>query len=178
MADPKSALEQLIEEHGGRLVREEKHKVFKFPNGEVFTTAKTPECPRSYRNAKSLLMTLLNLHPPDRGTPGERREKRVKRKPLAGSKMLPYANHVRQHEWKETLEAVKPVLPERPSAKQRPMSSAKIIRRAQPLPPPPPPVTRRQPKIIQHPVHGSRPQSSARPPVVLDRLLRKFGGAR
>jgi hypothetical protein len=81
MADPKTVLERLIEEHGGVLVRQRKHKVYRFPSGFTFTTSSTPECPLAYDNALAVLKTLLGVHPPDRGTPGERREKRLKRKP-------------------------------------------------------------------------------------------------
>lgn len=81
MADPKSLLEQLIEEHGGVLVRQKKHKVYRFPNGATFTVSSTPECPFAYANALSFLKTLLGVHSLDRGAPGERREKRPKRKP-------------------------------------------------------------------------------------------------
>lgn len=91
MADPKSTLERLIEEHEGVLVRQKKHKVYRFPNGTTFTVASTPECPFAYDNALVFLKTLLGIHSPDRGSPGERREKRLKRKSV-GSKMkvLPF----------------------------------------------------------------------------------------
>src|ERR1700739_52479 len=78
MPDPKVVLEQLIEENGGKLVRQQKHKVYHFPNGKVFTCALTPSCPLSYINSLTALKNLLGLNPPDRGTPGERREKRIK----------------------------------------------------------------------------------------------------
>lgn len=80
MPNPKVILEQLIEENGGRLVRQYKHKVYHFPNGAVFTCAATPSCPLAYNNALASLKNLLGLNPPDRGAPGERREKRVKQR--------------------------------------------------------------------------------------------------
>src|SRR5258708_6203555 len=78
MPDPKVVLEQLIEENGGKLVRQEKHKVYHFPNGKVFACVTTPSCPLSYLNSLTALKNLLGLNPPNRGTPGERREKRIK----------------------------------------------------------------------------------------------------
>lgn len=90
MANPKSTLERLIEEHGGVLVRKKKHKVYRFPNGSVFTVSSTPECSFAYDNALSLLKNLLGINPPDRGSPGERREKRAKQKStvMSGSSRL------------------------------------------------------------------------------------------
>lgn len=108
MADPKSALERLIEERDGVLVRHKKHKVYHFPNGATFTVASTPECPLAYDNALSLLKTLLGAHPPDRGLPGERREKRLKRKPM-GCRLPSFKSEGKPLEtstWKEKLALV------------------------------------------------------------------------
>lgn len=80
MPDPKTILDKLIEENGGKLVRQSKHKVYHFPNGQVFTCATTPSCPLAYNNAVTKLKNLLGVNPPDRGTPGERREKRDKQR--------------------------------------------------------------------------------------------------
>jgi hypothetical protein len=78
----KKALQQLIEQNGGKLVRSKNHLVYKFPSGLIFTTAVTPSCSRSYDNTIADLKRLLGLHDPDRGKPGERHNKR-KRKPGA-----------------------------------------------------------------------------------------------
>ena len=104
MADPKSTLERLIEEHGGVLVRQKKHKVYRFPNGLTFTVSSTPECPLAYDNALSWLKNLLGVNPPDRGSPGERREKRPKRK--TGSSRFNFGENSTLSElstWKEKL---------------------------------------------------------------------------
>jgi hypothetical protein len=106
MADPKTSLERLIEEHGGVLVRQKKHKVYRFPNGATFTVASTPECPLAYDNALAFLKTLLGVHSPNRGTPGERREKRPKRKPVGSGNPLPFRLETPAPEantWKEKL---------------------------------------------------------------------------
>lgn len=123
MADPKSTLESLIEEHGGVLVRQRKHRVYRFPNGTTFTVASTPECPFAYDNALSFLKTLLGVHPPDRGSPGERREKRPKRKTGRGSKVLPAKPEESvptELTWKEKLAMaaiqITPIAPQRPVA--------------------------------------------------------------
>lgn len=178
MPDPKTALESLIEEHGGVLIRDKKHYVFEFPNGQRYTMPKTPSCSHSYANNLAALKTLLGTHPIYRGSPGQRREKRVKRKPIVeGSKMLPSASlNLETGKWKEKLAEVKPVLPARPKAKQRPMSSAKITRNTKPPSPPSEPLPPRVPKVIKHPVHHSNPTVIAtRPPVAIDGLLRKYG---
>jgi hypothetical protein len=175
MPDPKTALENLIEEHGGVLIRDKRHYVFEFPNGQRYTIPKTPSCTHSYANSAAALRTLLGTHSPDRGAPGQRREKRLKRKPVVvEGKMLPSAT-LETKEWRDKLAEVKPVLPPRPVAKQRAPSSSKITRQTKV----PAVVVASIPKpkvVIKHPVHHSRPTvSTTRPPVAIDGLLQKFG---
>ena len=111
MADPKTSLERLIEEHGGVLIRQRKHKVFRFPTGAIITVSSTPEDPRGNSNALACMKNVLGLHPPNRGTPGERREKRIKRK-FDGSTLLPPALHdINTGDLKTKLAAVKPHVP-------------------------------------------------------------------
>ena len=118
-SDPKSSLERLIEEHGGLLVRQNKHKVYRFPNGATFTVASTPECPLAYNNALSVLKTLLGLHSPDRGSPGKRREKRHKRKPRGVKPFFKLENlaPIESNTWREKLAKV--VIQKAPSARQQ-----------------------------------------------------------
>ncbi len=118
MADPKTSLERLIEEHGGKLVRREKHNVFRFPNGVVFTLPKTPSCSRSYHNAAAYLKTLLGAHAPDRGAPGQRREKRIKSK-VEVSALPPTLHDVPVSDWKNEMEAVAPVVPPKPTPRMK-----------------------------------------------------------
>ena len=149
MADPQATLERLIEKHGGKLIRQKKHKVFRFPNGVVFTTGSTPEDPRAYDNATAELKRLLGLHSPDRGAPGQRRENRVKRKPMGGILLPSVLHEIPIGEWKKKLDAVKGELPEKP------MSST---------------------RIIKHPIHNFTKQPiSERPLVAIDGLRAKFG---
>ena len=108
MADPKTAMELLIEENGGRLVRRKKHKVYRFPNGLIFVHASTPSCPLADINALAALKRLLGIHPPDRGAPGTRRNKRFKQKDALGSKTLPLANHIpsQVETWQDKLRLI------------------------------------------------------------------------
>jgi hypothetical protein len=111
MADPKTALERLIAEHGGVLVRQRKHKVWKFPTGVVITVSSTPEDSRGEINALACVRNLLGVNPPNRGTPGERREKRVKRKSDVGT-LLPSTLHdITTGDLKMMLAAVKSDVP-------------------------------------------------------------------
>jgi len=115
MADPKTAMESLIEQNGGKLVRQRKHKVYRFPNGATFVVASTPECPLAYDNALAHLKRLLGIYPPDRGAPGTRRNKRLKQKAAtAGSKMLPLGTSQSEpvETWKEKLLLAALQLPE------------------------------------------------------------------
>lgn len=105
MPDPKVVLDRIIQENGGVLIRQYKHKVYQFPNGKVFTCAATPSCPLAYNNAVTDLKNLLGVNPPNRGTPGERREKRVKQRSkqvfsVSGTPSKPVTT------WKEKLATV------------------------------------------------------------------------
>ncbi len=104
MADPKTVLEQLIEEHGGVLVRSRKHKVYRFPNGATLVVSSTPECYRSHDNAIGQLKRILGIHPPDRGAPGTRRAKQQRSKQKQAVSNLPPALHQSDTPtWKEKL---------------------------------------------------------------------------
>lgn len=111
MADPKIKLDSLIEEHGGVLVRQRKHKVYRFPNGSTFVVASTPECPLAYDNALSHLKRLLGVYPPDRGAPGTRRNKRFKQRQASGNQLLQFENQAGSTEtWKDKLAQVAKML--------------------------------------------------------------------
>lgn len=125
MADPKTTLESLIAEHGGTLVRQKKHKVYRFPNGTTFVVASTPECPLAYDNALSHLKRILGIYPPDRGAPGTRRNKRLKQK-VSGGRTLPLENKKveRVDSWKDklTLAVMQLTPPAPPKPKPQPQS--------------------------------------------------------
>jgi hypothetical protein len=114
MADPRTMLESLIEQNGGVLVRQRKHKVYRFPNGATFVVASTPECPLAYDNALAHLKRLLGIYPPDRGAPGTRRNKRLKQKAAAGSKPLSFESTKSEpvETWKDKLLMAAIQLPE------------------------------------------------------------------
>jgi hypothetical protein len=60
MADSrKQRLFELIKKHEGRLVRQRRHAVYRFPSGLRFTMPLTPSDSRSWRNSLSCLKRLL-----------------------------------------------------------------------------------------------------------------------
>lgn len=67
---------RIIKEHGGVLTRTKKHKIFKFPNGETFTQSSTPGSDTSWANHLCDLRKTLGIADPDRGKPGDRRERK------------------------------------------------------------------------------------------------------
>ena len=77
-----SAVEQvdrLLKDSGAVLVRSNTHEVWLLPDGKKFVKAKTPSCHRSGDNQASELRKLLGLVDENRGTPGERRERQLKK---------------------------------------------------------------------------------------------------
>jgi hypothetical protein len=66
----------LLREHGAKLIRQSKHKVYRLPNGRNYVESSTPGAP-SDLNQLSDLRKALEL-PNTRGQEGERREKRKK----------------------------------------------------------------------------------------------------
>lgn len=52
---------RIIHENGGRLVRQKRHLVFRFPDGRKFVVPKTPSDLRAWRNSLSILMRLLGV---------------------------------------------------------------------------------------------------------------------
>ncbi len=106
MADRQS-LEQLIAEHRGVLVRSKKHRIYRFPNGVVFTVASTPRCPRAYANAITELKRLLGLNDPDRGQPGNRRDRKSKRLVGNQQRWIGEQSIPPRLTWQDQLEAVR-----------------------------------------------------------------------
>ena len=76
--NPEAEVSRLIKQHGGVLVRTKRHKVWKFPDGRVFTTAATPSDYRAYANQLTDLKRTLGLTKSE-ATVGARREKNIKR---------------------------------------------------------------------------------------------------
>lgn len=67
---------ELLKEHDGVLLRNNKHEVWKLPCGLVVLPS-TPSDVRAWKNSLSYLHNALGLNE-ERGIPGERREKRFK----------------------------------------------------------------------------------------------------
>lgn len=67
----------LLKEHKAVLVRQNKHEMWKLANGGGLVLPSTPSDYRAWKNALSFLHNALDLNASDRGTPGERRERRT-----------------------------------------------------------------------------------------------------
>lgn len=52
---------RLLREYGGTLVRSKTHNVYKFPDGKIFTTPKTPSDHRTWANQLQQLRFLLGI---------------------------------------------------------------------------------------------------------------------
>lgn len=72
---------RLLAECGAVLVRNKKHEVWKLPNGGTFTRAATPSDHRAHLNQLTDLRRELGIVDPERGKPGERRQRKVKATP-------------------------------------------------------------------------------------------------
>lgn len=57
---PMKQLEQLIKENHGELVRQKKHRVYRFPDHRIFVMANTPSDHRAFRNNMRTLKRFLN----------------------------------------------------------------------------------------------------------------------
>lgn len=72
-------IERLLRENRAVLKRDTPHLVYEFPNGRKFTMSKTPSDWRAAHKALAVLRGVLGFTGNDgRGTPGERRAKKVK----------------------------------------------------------------------------------------------------
>jgi hypothetical protein len=79
--DPRKRTDALLAEHGAELVRRDNHEVWRLPNGHNFVRACTPSDRNADLNGYCDLRRLLNAAPPDRGQPGERRERKMDQAP-------------------------------------------------------------------------------------------------
>lgn len=57
--DPGKEFDRLVKEHGGKLIRQRKHRVYKFPSGVVFVCASTPSDRRADDNILCHLKRVL-----------------------------------------------------------------------------------------------------------------------
>lgn len=82
----------LLREHRATLVRTKRHLVYKFPDGKTFVQACTPSDVHALDNQLRDLKRLLGING-DRGTPGERRERKIRPGRAANGKVItPSAN--------------------------------------------------------------------------------------
>lgn len=105
MADPNVELERLIKAQKGSLVRRTKHKVYKFPEGQILVVASTPGDTRGSQNALAEAKRLLKV-----GVPSKKRKGRVqpkkslaKRKKRVASFKFTFINPTPVKSWKEDL---------------------------------------------------------------------------
>lgn len=83
---------RIIKEHGGVLKRQNKHEFWKFPGGQTFTRSCTPSNIHAEDNALRDLKRILDLNDPERGTPGERRERRERKPSVQPQRSRPTLN--------------------------------------------------------------------------------------
>lgn len=63
-------VEELIREHGGGLVRSRKHRVYRFPDGRIFTISSTPsDTARAEKNNLAELRNFLHIRRAKTGDP-------------------------------------------------------------------------------------------------------------
>ena len=101
---------QLLCEHGAVLVRTKRHDVYRTSDGAAHVLPQSPSDYRAWRNKLAELRKALGLADPERGRPGDRRER--KRKPGAAPSAPPTspAAGVRLREWGEDVLAAGQVL--------------------------------------------------------------------
>ncbi|HZT29446.1 MAG TPA: hypothetical protein VFA33_06165 [Bryobacteraceae bacterium] len=66
-------IDRLLDEHGAVLLRDDKHRVYRLPNGQKFTSPKTPSDHRSMRNNLSSLRHALGVVHQTPNQEGERK---------------------------------------------------------------------------------------------------------
>lgn len=91
--DAELEVKRLLKENGAVLKRDKRHEVWQLPNGQMFTRSKTPSDFRAADNNLTDLKRALGIVEPERGKPGERREKpnkpgREKRTTITPSRTL------------------------------------------------------------------------------------------
>lgn len=61
--DSKHEIYRLLKKHKAELIRQNKHKIYRLPNGRIFITSATRTNERGYRDQLSTLRKLLQLNP-------------------------------------------------------------------------------------------------------------------
>lgn len=76
--DARAEVDRILRERGAVLSRQRKHEVWRFPDGKTFVRASTPSDWRADLNNLRDLRRVLGLVDPQRGVPGERRQRKEK----------------------------------------------------------------------------------------------------
>lgn len=76
--NPGKRVTETLKAIGARLKRNAKHQVWELPNGQTFVRANTPSDVRAEHNNLSDLRHAAGILDPERGKPGERRDRRRK----------------------------------------------------------------------------------------------------
>lgn len=79
--NPEIEVSRLLKADGAILKREKNHEVWKLSNGKSFVRAKTPSDANGPLNNLTDLKKALGVADPERGKPGERRERKTKAPP-------------------------------------------------------------------------------------------------
>lgn len=82
-------IDRLLDEHGAVLLREDKHRVYRLPNGQKFTSPKTPSDHRSMRNNLSSLRHALGVVHQNHNPKGEQKMQPQRSTPPAASEPAP-----------------------------------------------------------------------------------------
>lgn len=76
-----SKTHEVLKSIGAVFKRKKKHEIWELPNGKVLSCSSTPSDCRADENALRDLRRMMGPTDPERGKPGERREKKLKKQP-------------------------------------------------------------------------------------------------
>jgi hypothetical protein len=103
-------VEELLSQHGGKLVRQKKHHVWKLPDGRIFVMAATPGDIRAERNNMANLYNFLGVEKEIIKNPDRRPKPGVGRPKPAST-----AGDVKLRDWKSELLKVRLFKPKQSS---------------------------------------------------------------
>lgn len=104
-------VEELIRQHGGKLARQKKHHVWKFPDGRNFVMAATPGDIRAERNNMANLYNFLGIEKENIKNPDRRSKPGVGKAKAAST-----AGEVKLRDWKSELLKVRLFKPKQSSS--------------------------------------------------------------
>jgi hypothetical protein len=89
--DSKREIWRLLREHRAELVRHNRHKVYKLPNGALFVTGETETSYRGWRDRLAQLRKLLGIkRPVKRAVPGEHKSLAMKNRNTKQPAFVPF----------------------------------------------------------------------------------------